>query len=100
MEANESKKTRRKPLQVINMQSESPATGDFNIIMPRRKKMKAKDILAIHSQLIKKFMSGEVVGDKAKTLSYLCSSYLNSLQVSEYEERIEKLEKQLRECKK
>lgn len=69
----------------------------FGIIIPKRKKLKARDVLSIHSQLIRNFISGQIESQEAKDLSYLCSNYLNTLQFAEYEQRIEQLEKQLNE---
>lgn len=71
------------------------ANSPFGIIMPKRKKLKARDILAIHSQLIRGFVGGHLLNQDAKDLSYLCSNYLSALQVVEFEDRISKLEKSI-----
>lgn len=67
----------------------------FDIIMPKRNKLKGRDILTIHSQLIRGFINGTLQNKDAKDLSYLCSNYLNALQVVEYEDRISLLEMRL-----
>lgn len=69
----------------------SPSLG---IIIPKRVRFRARDILSIHSQLIRKFISGELKSQEAKDLSYLCSNYLNALQVTEFESRLKSLEEQ------
>ena len=74
---------------------ELTANNPFGIILPKRTRLKGRDILAIHSQLIRNFISGELDNQSAKDLSYLCSNYLNALQVVEFEDRLSKLENSL-----
>ena len=86
-------KQHRKKLQVIKINEDNENTPALSIILPRRKRMRARDVLRIQSQLIRGFIDGKIESQKAKDLSYLCSNYLNNIQVVEYEERIEQLEK-------
>lgn len=71
-----------------------PNSPSLGIVIPKRTRFRAKDILSIHSQLIRKFISGELKSQEAKDLSYLCSNYLNALQVTEFESRLKSLEEQ------
>ncbi len=92
-------KQQEKKLQVIKMTKDNQNTPTLSIILPRRKRMRARDVLRIQSQLIRSFIDGKVESQKAKDLSYLCSNYLNNIQAVEYEERLEQLEKKLNEAK-
>lgn len=67
----------------------------FGIILPRRKRLKARDVLSIHSQLIRNFIAGEIVSQEAKDLSYLCTNYLNALQHAETEKRLQEIEEKI-----
>lgn len=67
----------------------------YGIMIPKRKKLKARDILSIHSQLIRNFISGQIESQNAKDLSYLCTNYLNTLQIVETEERLFEIENRL-----
>jgi len=64
----------------------------FGIKLPRNRTLKAKDVLRIHSQLISQFIAGNINNHEAKTLAYLCSSYLAVYNTVEIEERLKKLE--------
>ncbi len=57
-----------------------------------KKILKPRDIKRIHSKLITTFIQGNITSERAKTLSYLCQSYLQALGFIEMEERIKALE--------
>lgn len=67
----------------------------FGIQIPKKKKFNSRDILRIQSQLISGFINGTVESNEAKTLSYLCSNFVNNLQAAETEQRLNEIEKQL-----
>jgi len=89
-------KQRGKSSQLVKTNNIKPNTT-FGIIIPNRKRLRAKDILSIHSQLIRKFISGEINSQSAKDLSYLCSNYLSALRDSEMEERLNKIEAKIKQ---
>lgn len=84
-------------LQVIDLQKNSP--NPYKITLPRNKKFNSKDILRLHSNLIKSFINGSIESNEAKTLSYLCSNYLKALQGVEVEERLKTLEEKFQDEK-
>ena len=84
-------------LQVIDLQKNSP--NPYKITLPRNKKFNSKDILRLHSNLIKSFINGSIESNEAKTLSYLCSNYLQALQGVEVEERLKTLEEKFQDEK-
>ena len=86
------KKNESSELKVITMQGDSPNTPFPGLILPNKINLRPKDILRIQSQIIRGFIKGTVVGQNAKDLSYLCSTFLQNLQIVELEARIEKLE--------
>lgn len=86
------KKSAKNNLQVVNFSTDKENTPHLGIKLPNKKNYKPKDILRIQSQLIQGFIKGEIEDGEAKTLSYLCSNYLQNLQFIEFEERITKLE--------
>ena len=53
----------------------------------------AKDARKAYGRIIAAFTRGEIAGDDAKTLAYLLSGYLQACTASEFEERIEALER-------
>lgn len=57
----------------------------FNIPLPDKKKFNSKDILRLQSSLISGFIRGTIESSEAKTLSYLCSNYIQNLQAVETE---------------
>jgi hypothetical protein len=63
------------------------------IKIPKKQKLNSKDILRINSQLITAFVKRELNSSYAKTLSYLCSNYIQNLQQTEIETKLEALEK-------
>jgi len=86
-------KMKRKSSQVIELHKFNNNSTPFGIVIPKRKNLKARDVLSIHSQLIRNFISGNIDSQEAKDLSYLCTNYLSALQLVDYEKRIEDLEK-------
>ena len=89
------KNQKENKLQVVELPKDTANTPCLGIKLPNKKNFKPKDILRIQSQLIQGFIKGEIEDNEAKTLSYLCSNYLQNLQLIEYEERITKLEETL-----
>ncbi|MHB8337931.1 MAG: hypothetical protein ACYDEE_11000 [Ignavibacteriaceae bacterium] len=81
-------------LQVIDINEDSKNTP-YKINIPRNKKFNAKDILRLHSNLIRSFINGSIESNEAKTLSYLCSNYLEALQGTEIEEKLKAIEERI-----
>ena len=84
-------------LQVIDLAKDDPSHGqtEFKIILPRRKSLRPRDILKIQSQLIRAFLRNEIESQRAKDLSYLCTSYLSNLQIVELEKKVELLNEKI-----
>lgn len=82
-----------KSSQVIDLHKFNNNSAPLGIVIPKRKNLKARDVLSIHSQLIRNFISRNINSQEAKDLSYLCTNYLSALQLVDYEKRIEDLEK-------
>ena len=80
-------------LEIVKPQKVS--SNPLGINISRKKKFTSKDILRIHSQLIRGFINGTIESQEAKTLSGLCSNYIQALQQTEYEDRIQELEKKI-----
>jgi len=89
-----------KKLQVIGFNEDNLNTPFPGLIIPNKIKLNSKDVLRIQSQLIKGFISGKVEGQKAKDLSYLTSTYLQTLQTVDLENRLDKLELRIQPGKK
>jgi len=81
-----------KKLQVVGFNEDNLKTPFPGLIFPNKIKLNSKDVLRIQSQLIKGFISGKVEGQKAKDLCYLTSTYLQTLQTVDLENRLDKLE--------
>jgi hypothetical protein len=60
---------------------------------------KVRDARRLLSKLIYEFQTGEVTSEKAKTLSYLLNIYIQIFKVSEFETKIEEIEKKINEGK-
>ncbi|MHB8578984.1 MAG: hypothetical protein ACYDA4_03875 [Ignavibacteriaceae bacterium] len=86
-------------LKVIDIKEGSENTP-YKIIIPRNKKFTAKDILRLHSNLIRSFINGSIESNEAKTLSYLCSNYLAALQGTELEEKLSAIEERIAQNEK
>ncbi len=86
---NKKKKTENPELSIIQ-----GLGGKYPLTLPSRKVYRAKDILRIQSQLISGFIRGEIESEPAKTLSYLCNTFLTSLQFAEFETRLENIERE------
>ena len=85
------KNQRRKSLEILNLQKDKP-DSPFGIIIPKKRRLNGKDILRLHSQLISKFISGEINSQAAKDLSMLTSNHLTIIKAVEFEARIAELE--------
>ncbi len=81
-------------LKVVSLQGNN-SNNPYKINIPRNKKFRAKDILRLHSNLIRSFIKGDIESNEAKTLSYLCSNYLEALGQCVLEEKIKKIEEQI-----
>ena len=81
-------------LKVLELQKDS-GNNPYKINIPRKKKFSPKDILRLHSNLIRSFIAGTIESNEAKTLSYLCSNYLQALEGVEIEKRLSELEEKL-----
>lgn len=85
---NQKTKTQSSKLSIIkNLNSNT-----YGIPLPKKKKLSAKDVLRLHSALIRSFINGNIEESSAKTLSYLLSNFLASYQAFEMEQRLIKLE--------
>jgi hypothetical protein len=83
-----------KELKVIEIKENNKDTP-YKINIPRNKKFTAKDILRLHSNLIRSFINGNIESDNAKVLSYLCSNYLEALQGAEMEKKLAEIEEKI-----
>jgi len=81
-------------LKVLELQKDN-GNNPYKITIPRNKKFSPKDILRLHSNLIRSFINGSIESNEAKTLSYLCASYLQALESVEIEKRLSELEEKL-----
>jgi hypothetical protein len=81
-------------MKVLSLQGISP-NSPFNIKISRNKKFNSTDILRLHSQLIRAFINRDIESNDAKTLSYLCSNYLEALGMLEIEERLKLIEERV-----
>ena len=86
----------REELKVLDLHKDNP-NSPFKINIQRKKKFNSRDILRLHSNLIRSFISGSIDSNEAKTLSYLCSNYLEALKQIEFEERLIQLENRIGE---
>lgn len=81
----------------LKQDSLSTRSNQYGIRLPRKKKFNSKDILRIHSQLIRGFINGSIESAEAKTLSGLCANYIQALQQAEIEERLKAIEEKINE---
>jgi len=70
---------------------DSPIQGLLDTVK-NKKTLKPKDILRLHSSLIKAFIDGSCKSEFAKTLSYLCSNQLKLYEFIQLESRLKTLE--------
>jgi len=83
------KNNKAKPGQLLEI---NKVTNNMLGVSLRKTIFKPKDIRRILSKLITAFIRREVKSEEAKTLSYLCQSYLHALEQVEIEERLRTLE--------
>ena len=96
---NNDKNDTSNELKVIDINEDSKNTP-YKINIPRNKKFTAKDILRLHSNLIRSFINGSIESNEAKTLSYLCSNYLAALQGTELEQKLQEIESRITQNEK
>lgn len=81
--------------QVIDLAKDNYNQTAFKIILPKRIKLRPRDILRIQSQLIRAFLKNEIESQRAKDLSYLCANYLSNFQIVELEKKVELLNEKI-----
>lgn len=87
----------KKPQTETKMQKMEPIRSNIpGVSIPNKKILKAKDVKKVLSQLISSFIKGQIKSDEAKSLCYLCQSYITVLQQVDFEERLDQLEKEVK----
>ena len=66
-----------------------------NVKPPRN----AKDAKKLYGRLISQFIKGEVANEDAKTLCYLLTGYIQACAASDFEERVDSMEKERKQLK-
>lgn len=90
-------KTRQKSPQSIETKRVTKSSTNIEIFNREVRYLKVKDVRRAYSKLIQNFCKGLVPNEDARVLVYMFNGYLQLIRDTEFEERLLKLEKNIKE---